>query len=96
MFEALACGIPLVSAPWEDVEGLFRPGDDYLVARDGRDMERRLGELLHDPAAAREMAARGRDTILARHTCGHRVDELMAIYGSMQPSAGAVPLTRAS
>ena len=25
LFEALACGIPLVSAPWDDAEGLFRP-----------------------------------------------------------------------
>ena len=35
VFEALACGIPLVCAPWDDAEGLFRPGQDYLVARDG-------------------------------------------------------------
>src|SRR4051794_12253415 len=33
VFEALACGIPLVSAPWEDCEHLFQPGKDYLVAR---------------------------------------------------------------
>src|SRR3546814_2717432 len=31
VFEALACGIPLVCAPWDDCEGLFRPGEDYLV-----------------------------------------------------------------
>src|SRR5581483_4237839 len=35
MFEALACGIPLVSAPWEDSEKLFQPGEDYLVAENG-------------------------------------------------------------
>src|SRR5919204_5738864 len=29
-FEALACGIPLLSAPWDDAEGLFSAGDDYL------------------------------------------------------------------
>jgi spore maturation protein CgeB len=32
VFEALACGIPLVSAPWDDSEHLFRPGEDFLVA----------------------------------------------------------------
>ncbi|MFL5832873.1 MAG: glycosyltransferase, partial [Solirubrobacterales bacterium] len=31
-FEALACGIPLVSSPWDDIEGLFRTGTDYVVA----------------------------------------------------------------
>jgi hypothetical protein len=38
VFEALACGIPLVSAPWRDVEGLFRSGEDYLVGHDRASM----------------------------------------------------------
>src|SRR5690606_11629032 len=42
MFEALACGIPLISAPWDDTEGLFRPGNDFLYARNGEDMARLL------------------------------------------------------
>ncbi|HKI01678.1 MAG TPA: glycosyltransferase [Thermoanaerobaculia bacterium] len=78
-FEALACGIPLVSAPWDDAEGLFRPGRDYLVARDGEEMKRHLRDLLADPEMAAEIARSGRETILDRHTCAHRVDELMAI-----------------
>ena len=82
-FEALACGIPLVSAPWEDCEGLFTPGEDYLVARNGRELERHVGDVLHDPALARQLSRRGRRTILARHTCGHRVDELLAILAQL-------------
>jgi spore maturation protein CgeB len=78
-FEALACGIPLVSAPWEDVEGLFSPGRDYLVARDGKELRGHLRELLHDAELRRALAEHGRRTILARHTCAHRVDELLAI-----------------
>jgi spore maturation protein CgeB len=78
-FEALACGIPLVSAPWNDAEGLFRPGRDYLVARDGEEMKRHLRDLLADPGMAAEIARSGRETILDRHTCAHRVDELLAI-----------------
>jgi spore maturation protein CgeB len=42
VFEALACGIPLVSAPWDDCEGLFEPGADFLVARDGAEMREHL------------------------------------------------------
>jgi spore maturation protein CgeB len=79
VFEALACGIPLVSAPWRDSEGLFTPGEDFLVARDGSEMQRHLRTLLREPAAAAALAERGRRTVLARHTCAHRVDELMAI-----------------
>ena len=79
-FEALACGIPLVSAPWEDVENLFTPGKDFLVARHGRQMQQHLRALLCDRDMAHELAAHGRQTILQRHTCAHRVDELMHIY----------------
>jgi spore maturation protein CgeB len=48
VFEALACGIPLVSAPWPDVEQLFRIGDDFLMARDGAHMRRLLRAVLND------------------------------------------------
>ncbi|MDQ2669894.1 MAG: glycosyltransferase, partial [Gemmatimonadota bacterium] len=92
VFEALACGIPLVSAPWDDAEGLFTPGADFLVARSGGEMREQLRALLDDPAMARRTADHGRRTILARHTCAHRVDELLAIYWEMTaigaPTAG--------
>jgi spore maturation protein CgeB len=83
VFEALACGIPLVSAPWPDVEELFTPGEDFLVARDGAAMRRQLRQLLRDPESARELAERGRRTILARHTCAHRVRELLDIAAEL-------------
>jgi spore maturation protein CgeB len=79
MFEALACGIPLVSAPWDDAEGLFRPGRDFLFARDGAEMQRHLRAILGDPALARSLAAAGLETIASRHTCRHRVDELLDV-----------------
>ena len=91
VFEALACGIPLLSAPWEDAEGLFMEGRDYLRARSGREMRGLMRELLSDERAARAMADRGRRTILARHTCVHRVDELLGIVASLEPAPAARP-----
>jgi spore maturation protein CgeB len=82
-FEALACGIPLISTPWEDREGLFAPGKDFLVARNGREMERHLRDVLGDESLAEELSKHGRRTILARHTCAHRVDELLALMTSL-------------
>jgi spore maturation protein CgeB len=82
-FEALACGIPLVSAPWDDAEGLFTDGEDYLLARDGHGMRSCLRALLSDEALAQRLARHGRRTILARHTCGHRVEELLAIVSGL-------------
>jgi spore maturation protein CgeB len=83
VFEALACGVPLISAPWSDAEGLFSPGSDFLVARDGAHMELLLRAVLHEPGLARELSTRGLATIHARHTCAHRVDELLAICRSL-------------
>lgn len=83
VFEALSCGIPLVSAPWDDVEGLFTPGKDYLLAQDGGAMRAHMKTLANDAAARSELARHGRRTILARHTCAHRVDELLGIAGEL-------------
>jgi spore maturation protein CgeB len=79
VFEALACGIPLVSVAWTDSEQLFRPGNDFLVARSGTEMQEHLRTLLNDPAAAGEFRRHGLHTIQSRHTCSHRVDELLSI-----------------
>jgi spore maturation protein CgeB len=87
-FEALACGIPMVSAPWSDCERLFRPGLDFLSARDGREMTDALRMLLRCPDLARSIAAHGLETIRLRHTCAHRIDELTGILREVrEPSA---------
>jgi spore maturation protein CgeB len=83
VFEALACGIPLVSAPWADSEGLFRPGTDFLVAQDGAAMTAHLRALAADPALRASLVHAGLETIRARHTCAHRVDELLAIVAGL-------------
>jgi spore maturation protein CgeB len=77
VFEALACGIPLVCAPWDDAEGLFVPGADYLVAGDGTAMRRALRAVLADDDLRRGLIRHGLATVRARHTCAHRVDELL-------------------
>jgi spore maturation protein CgeB len=90
MFEALACGIPLITAPWEDAERLFRSGRDHLVARSGAEMQAAMREVLHDPALAEGLRAEGLRTIEARHTCAHRVDELMVVYEELRGAAAEV------
>jgi spore maturation protein CgeB len=92
-FEALACGIPLLSAPWSDSEGLFRVGQDLLMARDGAEMQRLLRAVLHDADLARWLAVSGQETIRRRHTCAHRVDELLRICGviGLDAETGASP-----
>lgn len=78
VFEALACGIPLISAPWQDTEQLFRPGD-ICFAQNSSEMISSMKLLLSDPRAAADQTHRGLETILARHTCDHRARELNEI-----------------
>jgi spore maturation protein CgeB len=79
VFEALACGIPLLCAPWADTEGLFRPGEDYLCVPDGRAMTAELRRLISDSAAREQMASTGLETIRAHHTCAHRARQFLDI-----------------
>ncbi len=83
VFEALACGIPLVSAPWDDAEGLFRPGHDFLFARDGAEMTRHLTALKNDPDLRRTLVANGLEAVRSRHSCAHRADQLLAILATL-------------
>jgi spore maturation protein CgeB len=84
VFEALACGIPLVSAPWNDAENLFNPGVDFKTARDGNDMKKTLRALIDDEQDRDRLAEHGLQTILRRHTCAHRVDELLGIVNGLK------------
>jgi spore maturation protein CgeB len=81
VFEALACGIPLVCAPWHDEEALFR-SDDFLRASNAAAMAAQLELVLRDRDLAQSLATRGLETIRQRHTCAHRVDELLTIIST--------------
>ena len=75
VFEALACGIPLISAPWKDTERLFRKGDICFVGN-ATEAKQAIEYFVRDEKAAAEQATRGRETVLSRHTCMHRAMEL--------------------
>ena len=83
VFEALACGIPLVSAPWRDSEHLFRTGEDFLFAEDEAAMRRALTAVWEDADLRASLVAHGLETIRARHTCAHRVNELIDVLAML-------------
>ncbi|KLK94478.1 glycosyltransferase [Microvirga vignae] len=89
VFEALACGIPLISAPWSDSEGLFNPGADFLVARDEGEMVRHLTAVCQDADLRRSLVTNGLAAIHDRHSCAHRAEQLLTIletYGAATPT----------
>jgi spore maturation protein CgeB len=84
VFEALACGIPLLSAPWEDAEHLFSPGADFLQARSPVEMSSLMHDLLNDETLRRSLASHGWKTIQERHSCKHRAQELLRIVDTVR------------
>jgi spore maturation protein CgeB len=78
VFEALACGIPLICSPWSDVEGLFRPGC-YVSVSNGQEMSTAIFDLLHDEDRRAELVQTGLGCIRDSHTCRHRAVELIRI-----------------
>jgi spore maturation protein CgeB len=82
-FEAMACGIPLICSPWNDAEQLFTPGKDFLVAENGIEMKQLLRNVLDDQKLSASITDHALNTIRNRHTCDHRVEELMKIVNSI-------------
>ena len=78
VFEALACGIPLISAPWRDAEQLFCP-HDFAWAHSTDEMLARVRELVRDDRAREQQAAQGLAAVRARHTTMHRAEQLSGI-----------------
>jgi spore maturation protein CgeB len=86
VFEALASGIPLLSAPWQDAERLFSPGLDFLQAQNPEEMRMLMRDLANDQALRASLAKQGRQTIEARHSCIHRARELLRIVATLHGS----------
>ena len=76
LFEAAACGTPIVSDRWEGIETLLVPGREIVLADGPADVLRVLRDMDEDERQA--MARRARQRILAEHTAAHRAEQLVA------------------
>ncbi len=88
VFEALACGIPLISSPWRDEECLFPEGAFLSVATQSG-MSDALSQVMRDRDLAQDLIATGLRAIRSRHTCAHRVRQLLSIVEALGASAMA-------
>ena len=76
LFEAAACGVPLLSDSWAGIEHFFEPGEEILLADDAQDA---LAALELSRSQLSTMAARARERTLDRHSSGKRATELVAL-----------------
>ncbi|HZU87701.1 MAG TPA: glycosyltransferase, partial [Stellaceae bacterium] len=70
LFEAAACGTPIISDWWPGLDTILSPGSQILVARRAADVLFYLREIGEEER--RRIAARARAAVLARHTAAHR------------------------
>jgi spore maturation protein CgeB len=74
LFEAAACGTPIVSDVWPGIDHFFTPGVETLLARSSADTLGYLRDIPDDER--RELGRRARARVLRAHTAAHRAVEL--------------------
>jgi spore maturation protein CgeB len=74
LFEAAACGTPVLSDAWDGLEAFYTPGEEILVARDTQEA---LAALDIDEAQRQRLARRARERTLAEHTGAQRAAQLL-------------------
>lgn len=78
LFEAAACGAPIISDWWNGLDTIFGPDQDILIARDSQDTLRHLRNTSDEARTA--MADLARQRILGQHTAAHRAAELEGYF----------------
>ncbi len=78
LFEAAACGVPIISDRWEGIDAFFDPGREILIAEESDEVVRLLRETPDEELAKIGAAARAR--VLAMHTADHRARALESYY----------------
>jgi spore maturation protein CgeB len=74
LFEAAACGTPIISDCWDGIETLFEPGREILIAESSSDVLEWIRDV---PESERQaLGERARVRVLAEHTAAHRAAEL--------------------
>jgi spore maturation protein CgeB len=88
LFEAAACGAPIVTDAWEGLDQFFTPGREIIVARSSEDVTRALDA---DDAELARIAAAARERVLAEHTAAHRAAELEQLLEQTLHARHAAP-----
>jgi spore maturation protein CgeB len=89
LFEAAACGVPVLSDWWEGLDSFFEPGSEILIGRSTADA---VAALDLDPREMERIARAARWRVLDEHTSAHRARQLVQLVRDLEnvsPKAGA-------
>jgi len=92
LFEAAACGVPVLSDSWDGLADFFEPGREILIASDTGDV---LAALDLDDRALAAIGAAARERVLRDHTSARRAQQLVTTLRGLGVGA-AVAGTSAS
>jgi len=84
LFEAAACGTPVLSDIWDGLDAFYTPGEEILLARS---TEEALAALDLDEAERARIGRRARERTLAEHTGAHRAAQLLAALETLRAHA---------
>jgi spore maturation protein CgeB len=76
LFEAAACGTPVISDSWEGLEQFFEPGKEILIASQASDV---TDAICLAPDELDQIGCAARERVLAEHTAEHRSQELLRL-----------------
>ncbi len=88
LFEAAACGVPVISDRWEGLDSFFRPGVEIFVADSTTDAIEVLSDV--HPETAAEVGAAARRRVLAEHTADHRAEQLEHLVDGVHATGGRI------
>ena len=88
LFEAAACGVPLLSDCWQGLEDFFTPGEEILLAQEASDT---VDALERDGRELSQIARRARERTLDQHSSQQRAAELIALLEQSADAAARQP-----
>lgn len=72
LFEAAACGVPIISDNWEGLNEFYTPGDEILIAYSAENV---MEFLKNSEEERKRISAAARERTLAEHTADTRAEE---------------------
>ena len=88
LFEAAACGTPILSDWWQGLDEFFQPDQEIFIAETAEQAQQRLRSV--SDQQLRQTAERARQKVLDHHTCRHRAAELEQYVREVQDAMARV------